>query len=103
MPFHVLVGRKWHHPTIGVEIVQDDGIAIRMSMDDFILALTQEAEVGYVKDLAEAMSHPAFVFTRSGLDAQVDAASAQVPLLDRLKAAAARVTDGMKAETARVV
>lgn len=73
----VTVSRKWDHPNIETT-VSGDGIAIRMSLDDFLKALV--AEVGTV----------AFTFRQVTFAAQLDAA-------------AKIVVQGMKDETIKVV
>jgi hypothetical protein len=73
----VLVSRQWHSPAISVGI-SGEGIAIALALPDFLAALVTE------------LGSPATILTRAQLAA-------------RLETAAARVVQGMKAETARVI
>lgn len=79
----VVVSRRWRAgQMIQINVHRfeegDGGISVTMSLEEFITALAQEA------------GSPALLLTEAGL-------------LERLRGAAERVVEGMKAETARVM
>lgn len=73
----VIVSRQWHKPEISIDVTQV-GIEIALPLDDFLQAL------------AVKYGNPASTVT-------------QAQHLERLRAAAAAVADGMKRETTRVI
>ena len=54
----VHISNHWHNPGIEVRI-HEDAIAIEISLEDFC------------KAIAADMAHPAFTFTRAGLEAKI--------------------------------
>jgi len=61
----IVTGRKWNSPKIYAELL-DDGVEMRISFDDFLIALS--AEIG----------SPTFLMTRAGLEARIKAAGERV-------------------------
>lgn len=120
----VVVSRKWHHPSITVDVVPTDGVTATMSLDDFVTALAQAMAVeadppapGVRTDtiaaaLAEEIGSPAFILTKAALLEKLASATAAVlgktletptagptraALLDQMVAASAVVVREMKA------
>jgi hypothetical protein len=97
----VTVIRKWSSPEIRMHINNDE-IGLRMTMDDFVAALADEAAEHLASRLLELLGSPAFIMTRAQLAKRVTDALEDAGAREIFAAAAERIVKAAKAETAKI-
>lgn len=98
----VTILRKWNNPQIAIT-VEDTGIALEMSLDDFLLALADEVAEPLVQSAALDAGNPALWFTQEILVKKLVAAIEGDKVRQQFADAAARVMAAVKQETSKVV
>jgi hypothetical protein len=69
----LVISKKWSNPRIEMSI-DDEGISIKMSVDDFVAALADEAAEPLAMSLVERMGNPTFWFKRDHINSALAAA-----------------------------
>jgi hypothetical protein len=98
----VTILRKWNNPYIEIRLSSEE-LEIDMSLDDFLLALTDEAAEPLVKQAVQDAGNPTLLFTNAQLERRlvesIEGKKAQTIFM----AAASRVIDAVKGETSKVM
>ena len=98
----ITICRKWNNPQIGITVTDQD-ISLEMSLDDFLVALTDEAAEPIVESIAASAGNPAFWFTKEALVRNlVNTLEGQAVHLELVKAAE-RIISDIKKETSKVM
>ena len=102
MTTKVTILRKWNHPSISIT-VDNSGIELSMTLDDFIKALTDEVAEPLVKQVVQDAGNPTLLFTKGQLDKHmvdsIEGDKAHTIFVD----ATERVIEAVKAETNKIV
>lgn len=98
----VTILRKWNNPSIEIRLSSEQ-LEIDMALDDFLLALTDEAAEPLVRQAVQDAGNPTLLFTNSQLERRlvyaIEGNKAQTILID----AANRVIEAVKGETSKVM
>ena len=98
----IMICRKWNNPQIGITVSNQE-ISLEMSLDDFLVALTDEAAEPIVESIASSAGNPAFWFTKEALTRNLvntlEGASVHLELVK----AAERIISAVKNETTKVM
>ena len=98
----VTICREWNNPHISITVT-DQNIAMEMSLDDFLIALADEAAEPIVENIAANSGNPTFWFTKDVLTKNlVKALEGNVTHLELVKAAN-RIIDKVKLESVKVM
>lgn len=99
---HVTILRRWGNPVIEIEVTGED-ISLRIGLDDFIKALTDEVAEPIVRQAVMAAGSPALLFTSAQLERRLVEAIEGAEAHAIFVAATQRIVEAVKAETARLV
>jgi regulator of extracellular matrix RemA (YlzA/DUF370 family) len=98
----ITILRKWSNPHIEIRL-NSEALEIDMSLEDFLLALTDEVAEPLVKQIVQDAGNPVLLFTNAQLERRlvdaIEGEKAQVVFL----AAADRIIEAVKGETSKVM
>ena len=98
----VTIMRKWNNPRIEIRL-NSEALEIDMSLEDFLLALTDEAAEPLVKQVVQDAGNPTLLFTNAQLERRlidaIEGKKAQAVFLS----AAGLVIEAVKRETSKVM
>ena len=98
----VTICREWNNPQIRIT-VNNQLISLEMSLDDFLLALADEAAEPIVEKIAESASNPTFWFTKEALTRNLVKALEGADAHAEFVKAANRIVERIKRETNKVL
>lgn len=98
----ITICRKWNNPQINIKLT-DDEISMEMSLEDFLVALTDEVAEPLVRDIAENAGNPLFWATKQALTDNLVKAIESKNAVKLFVEAANRVTEAVKLETSKVM
>lgn len=98
----VTILRKWNNPQIVIRL-SNEALELDMSLEDFLLALTDEAAELLVKQAVQDAGNPTLLFTNAQLEKRlvdsIEGKKAQAIFM----AAADRVIEAVKGESSKVM
>lgn len=98
----VTICREWNNPQIHITVSNKD-IALEMTLDDFLIALADEAAEPIVESIAGNAGNPSFWFTKEALTKNlVKALEGNIAHTEFVKAAN-RIIDKVKLESTKVM
>ena len=98
----VTICREWNNPQIKIT-VSNKNISLEMTLDDFLIALADEAAEPIVESIAENAGNPSFWFTKEALTKNlVKALEGNIAHAEFVKAAN-RIVDKVKSESTKIM
>lgn len=98
----VTILRRWSSPLITIN-VSIDAISIEMSLDDFVMALTDEVAEPLVRNVVQAAGSPALILTKAQLENKLVQAIESQASRELFKAATETIVAAVKRETLKIV
>ena len=98
----VTICRKWNHPMISIS-VSNDSISLEMTLEDFLIALSDEVAEPLAASIAEGAGNPAFWFTKKALTDNLVKALESKLALEHFIEATNKIIGVVKSETNKVV
>lgn len=98
----ITILRKWNNPHIAISL-SNEAIGIEMTLDDFIMALTDEVAEPLVKAIVEDAGNPTLLFTNAQLTKRlvdsIEGSKAHAVFVE----ATDRIVEAVKAETVKIM
>lgn len=94
----ITILRKWNNPTIQIQVTSE-AIGLTMSLDDFIVALADEAAEPLVRQAVQDAGNPSLLFTNAQLEKRLIATIESKKAHSIFAEATERIIEGVKAET----
>ena len=98
----VTILRKWNNPAIEI-VISQESIELSMSLDNFLLALTDEAAEPLVKQVVQDAGNPTLLFTNAQLERRLIDAIEGNKAQAIFMSAADRIIEAVKGETSKVM
>lgn len=94
--------RAWNNPQIRITVTNEE-ISLEVSLEDFLVALADEAAEPIVESVAQSAGNPAFWFTKEALTTNLVKALESNTAQTEFFKAANRVIDKIKQESSKVM
>ena len=98
----ITILRKWNNPHIEIRL-NSEALEIDMSLEDFLLALTDEAAEPLVKQVVQDAGNPTLLFTNNQLERRLIEAIEGKKAQAVFMSAAERIIEAVKGETNKVM